>query len=136
MIVHCCHCSRCQRETGSAFAINAVIERDRIETDTNSIEITQRPSASGEGQTVYGCPHCKTIIWSQHAYAGIGEKIPSIRCGSLENPASMPPDVHIFTSTKQSWVALPAASTVCEQFYRAKAVWSEDSLARRSVLFQ
>jgi hypothetical protein len=136
LVVHCCHCSWCQRETGSAFAINALIERDRVETDIASIEICHRPSASGEGQTIHGCPRCKTVLWSHYAYAGIGEKVAFIRCGSLNDPGQLPPDVHIFTSTRQSWLDLPAGSRVYEEYYRTKDVWSEASLARRSALFE
>src|SRR5210317_1055527 len=97
LFVHCCHCRWCQRETGSAFAINALIERDRVETDTALMEITQRPSASGKGQIIHGCPQCKTILWSHYAYPGIGGKMAFIRCGTLDDPDLMPPDIHIFT---------------------------------------
>lgn len=135
LIVHCCHCSWCQRETGSAFAINALIERDRIETGTAVLEITRRPSASGEGQIVHNCQRCNTVLWSHYAYAGIGEKVAFLRCGSLDEPNLMPPDVHIFTSTKQPWVELPSTALVCEEYYRAQDVWSEDSLNRRSALY-
>lgn len=31
LIVHCCHCTRCQTETGSAFALNAVIEASAVQ---------------------------------------------------------------------------------------------------------
>ena len=135
MIVHCCHCSWCQRETGSAFAVNALIERDRLEIDSSPVETTRRPSASGQGQTVHSCPRCRTVLWSHYNYAGIGAKIAFVRAGTLDDPGLAPPDVHIFTSTKQSWLPLPGNSLVYPEYYRAKDVWSQDSLARRAALF-
>ena len=135
MIVHCCHCSWCQRETGSAFALNALIERERVEATDALMEVTQRPSASGEGQTVHSCPRCKTVLWSHYAYAGIGAKVAFVRTGSLDDPGLMSPDVHIFTSTKQSWLQLPPGNLAFDEYYRASDVWSEDSLTRRSALF-
>lgn len=132
MIVHCCHCSWCQRESGSAFAVNAVIERDRIEL-SGEVELIETPSASGKGQKVARCPKCKIALWSH--YPGGGPASAFIRVGTLDDPSAMPPDVHIFTSTKQPWLVLPPGAKVFAGFYRGSDnIWPPESLARRKAL--
>lgn len=130
LIVHCCHCTYCQRETGSAFAVNGWIEWDRIEITTGSPEDTILPSESGRGQIVSRCPSCKVALWSQY---GAGPKFRFVRLGTLDDPAQFPPAVHIFTSTKQPWVALPDNVPAFPEFYRRSTTWREDSLKRRDA---
>lgn len=127
MFTHCCHCSWCQRETGSAFALNALIERDRLEV-TGDVEFVTLPSASGKGQEVARCPDCHVALWSH--YAGAGRLSAFVRVGTLDDPASCPPDVHIFTSTKLPWVVLDAKTPAFEAFYAAKTQWPPAAQAR------
>jgi len=47
LFVHCCHCRWCQRETGASFALNAMIESDRITLLHGAVEIVDTPSNSG-----------------------------------------------------------------------------------------
>src|ERR1043166_8062666 len=110
MIVHCCHCSWCQRETGSAFALNAMIEADRVALLQGEVETVATPSTSGKGQRIVRCPVSRVAVWSH--YAGGGDAVRFVRVGTLEEPGRLPPDVHIFTSTKQPWVVLPPGAKV------------------------
>ncbi len=128
MIVHCCHCTWCQRETGSAFAINAVIESARVSLLSGAPELVPTPSASGQGQKILRCPTCKVALWSH--YPQSGDAIAFVRVGTLDDPDLTPPDVHIFTSTKQDWVVLPEGARVFDEFYHPAEVWSEESRAR------
>jgi hypothetical protein len=132
LIVHCCHCTWCQRESGSAFALNAMIEAQRVELIQGEPETTMIPSNSGEGQKFSRCPSCRITLWSN--YAGAGDAIRCIRVGSLDQPDQMPPDVHIFTSTKQDWVTLSDEVPVFEEYYRAKEVWPQESQQRYKTL--
>ena len=132
MFVHCCHCRWCQRESGSAFALNAMIETDLIEMMTGAPEAVAIPTNSGGGQTFMRCPTCKIALWSY--YAGAGEAIAFIRVGSLDEPERMSPDIHIFTESKQPWVVIPDGATVMPEFYRAKDHWPAESLARRAAV--
>ena len=128
MIVHCCHCSWCQTETGSAFVINAVIERDRLEVDGDPAPV-MTPSASGKGQEIFRCPSCRVALWSH--YPNARRKAAFVRVGTLDAPDALPPDVHIFTSTKLPWVGLPVDVPAFEGFYADPAmVWSPDARAR------
>ncbi len=132
LFTHCCHCSWCQRETGSAFALNAMIETDRLEVLSGAPEEVATPSASGKGQIILRCPRCRVALWSH--YAGAGRKIAFVRVGTLADPADCPPDVHIFTATKLPWVTIPAGVPVFAEFYRRSELWPQASLDRLAAL--
>lgn len=132
MFVHCCHCRWCQRETGASFALNAMIEADRIVLLTGAPEVVKTPSNSGKGQKISRCPVCRIAVWSN--YAGAGDAIRFIRVGTLDNPDRFPPDIHIFTSSKQPWVVLPQGTPAVEDYYDRNRYWPEESLARRRAL--
>ena len=132
LIVHCCHCRWCQRESGSAFALNAMIESDRITRLGVEPELVATPSASGRGQLFARCPKCRIAVWSH--YAGAGPVIAFVRVGTLDNPDVLPPDVHIFTSSKQPWVVLPAGVPAFAEYYDRERLWPAASLARRRAV--
>jgi hypothetical protein len=132
MIVHCCHCYWCQRETGSAFAVNAMIESDRVKLLCGEPEFVITPTNSGKGQRVARCPHCRIAVWSH--YSGLGEVVRFLRVGTLDEPWRLPPDVHIYTDSKQPWVQLPPGARAFAQYYRSGEVWSAASLARRAAV--
>jgi hypothetical protein len=134
-VVHCCHCSWCQRESGSAFALNAVIEADRVELLGEPPQRIDTPSASGKGQAIFRCPHCNVAVWSH--YAGVGPRANFIRVGTLDDPATCSPDVHIFTADKQPWVVIPEGAEQFTMFYSGKDVvriYGVDGAARWKAL--
>lgn len=131
MIVHCCHCRWCQRETGSAFVINALVERDCVDVLSGELNAVQTPSASGRGQTIVRCPRCQVALWSH--YSGAGPKVCFVRVGTLDAPELCPPDIHIYTSTRQPWVSLSSDKPAVAEYYDLDEVWSADSLARFSA---
>ena len=116
LYVHCCHCTWCQRESGTAFAVNALIETTEIELLEGEPIRAPVPSPSGSGQVFLRCPDCHIALWSH--YSGAGDKIAFIRVGTLDDPSKAPPDIHIFTSTKLPWVALPDGANVVSEYYR------------------
>jgi len=128
LFVHCCHCSWCQRETGTAFALNAMVEADRVELTSGEVELVHTPSASGKGQKIWRCPQCRVALWSN--YSGACDGVRFMRVGTLDNPAAMPPDIHIFTSTKQPWVVLPPGAKAVPEFYKPKETWPAETQAR------
>ncbi|HTJ04241.1 MAG TPA: GFA family protein [Caldimonas sp.] len=132
LFVNCCHCTWCQRETGSAFAINAMIEADRVELLRGEVDVVDTPSASGKGQRIARCPHCRVAVWSN--YGGGGDAVRFVRVGTLDEPGRLPPDVHIFTTTKQPWVVLPPGTPVVAEYYKASELWPKESLERRAAL--
>jgi len=132
LFVHCCHCRWCQRETGASFALNAMIEADRVTLLQGRLEIVDTPSNSGKGQRISRCASCKVAVWSN--YAGAGDAIRFVRAGTLDEPDRLPPDIHIFTSSKQPWVVLPAGTPAVPEYYDRNAFWPSESLERRAAL--
>lgn len=132
LVVHCCHCRWCQRESGSSFALNAMIEADRVTSLGTEPDVINTPSESGSGQRIARCPACKVAVWSN--YAGSGPVVKFVRVGTLDNPDLFPPDVHIFTASKQPWVQFPVGAKVFPEYYEREQVWSSASLERRKAL--
>jgi hypothetical protein len=132
LFVHCCHCRWCQRETGASFALNALIEADRVVRVEGEPECVDTPSNSGKGQRIFRCPSCRVAVWSH--YAGAGDRVSFVRVGTLDEPDRLPPDIHIFTASKQPWVILPPGVPAVPEYYGRKAHWPEASLARWRAL--
>ena len=132
LFVHCCHCRWCQRETGASFALNALIEADRLHLLQGDVEVVNTPSNSGKGQKIARCPKCHIAVWSN--YAGAGNAIRFVRVGTLDAPDRLPPDIHIFTASKQPWVVLPRDTPAVREYYKASERWPRESLQRRAAL--
>ena len=132
LFTHCCHCRWCQRETGSAFVLNAMIESERLTLLAGTPTKVHTPSESGAGQQIYRCPQCWIALWSH--YAGAGPTVSFVRVGTLDEPDRLPPDVHIFTASKQPWVVLPAGTPTVPGYYDREQLWPAQSLARRQAL--
>ena len=133
LFVHCCHCRWCQRETGASFALNALIEAERVELLQGEPEIVHTPSNSGIGQKIARCPACRIALWSN--YGGRGDIVRFVRVGTLDDPDRLPPSIHIFTSSKQPWVLLPPGTPAVPEYYDAKQYWPAESLARRAAAY-
>jgi hypothetical protein len=130
LFVHCCHCRWCQRESGASFALNAMIESDRLAV-TGRVDIVDTPSESGKGQKIARCPRCRIALWSH--YAGAGPVVSFVRVGTLDNPDALPPDIHIFTASKQPWVVLPPGTPAVAEYYEREKYWPRESLERRKA---
>ena len=132
LFVHCCHCRWCQRETGASFALNAMIESDRVVLLSGAPEVVLTPSNSGKGQKIARCPQCRIALWSN--YGGAGDVVRFVRVGTLDKPDRLPPDIHIFTSSKQPWVVLPRGTPAVKEYYDREKYWPKASLKRRLAL--
>jgi hypothetical protein len=132
LFVHCCHCRWCQRETGAAFACNALIEAERVALLCGGVEVVDTPSLSGKGQKISRCPQCRIAVWSN--YSGAGNSVDFVRVGTLDDPDSLPPDIHIYIVSKQAWVNLPPGVPAVPEYYKASEYWPEASLERREML--
>ena len=134
LFVHCCHCSYCQQQSGSAFAINAMIEASEVALLKGSLETIDTPTPSGRGQKIHRCEKCKIAMWSN--YGGAGDAVNFVRVGTLDNPDSCPPDIHIYTSTKRAWVELSEGKPVVPEFYSSSEYWPVGSIKRMKVLME
>ena len=132
IFVHGCHCTWCQRQSGSAFAVNAMIETDRVTVLSGKLEEVPIPSPSGRGQSILRCPSCRIAVWSH--YAGNGQKLAFVHVGTLDDAGRIAPDIHIYTNTKMPWFTLPADNPAVPGYYRASEVMPLASLARMAAL--
>jgi hypothetical protein len=132
MFVHCCHCRDCQRQTGSAFVLNALIEADRVTLLSGNPEPVAVATDSGRPQEIYRCPSCRVAVWS--VYGGV-HKLLFVRVGTLDDSAALTPDVHIYVRSKLPWVALPEGIPAFEAYYDSRKLWPPQSLERRRAIF-
>jgi hypothetical protein len=129
MIVHACHCHDCQKQTGSAFVLNLWIERKFVAASGDApVAFRVPPGSSGQPHDVFRCAACGTALWSKY-HAAPGDTV-LLRAGTLDDPAAITPDVHIFTRSKVPWLELPKSARVFRGFYKFDEVWSSASLER------
>jgi hypothetical protein len=129
LFVHCCHCLNCQRQTGSAFVINLLIEADRVELLAGDPQPVDVPRDDGTVQSIFRCPACQVAVFSTYSHPAVW----FIRGGTLDEPASVAPDVHIYTRTRLAWVEIPGSQPAFEVYYDQRALWpaaSRERLAR------
>lgn len=132
LFVHCCHCRWCQRQSGAAFALNAMIESDHVVTLGAAPEAVDIPSDSGKGQRILRCPGCRIAVWSH--YGAAGAALSFVRVGTLDEPDRLPPDIHIYTDSKQPWVVLEPEIPAVAEYYDRRKYWPAHSLERLRML--
>ena len=130
LFTHCCHCLNCQRQTGSAFVINLLIETDRVELVAGAPQPVDVPRDDGSTQRIFRCPTCQVAVYSQYGRP----EVRFVRAGTLDDPSHVAPDVHIFTRSKLSWIALPESVPAFEVYYDTQALWPRASLERLSAV--
>jgi hypothetical protein len=129
LFVHCCHCLNCQRQTGSAFVINVLIEADRVELLAGEPQPVDVPRERGT-QRIWRCPACQVALYSRYTRPDLR----FVRAGTLDDPAAVAPDVHIFTRTKLPWVTLPDDVPAVAVYYDTRKLWPAASLQRLDAL--
>jgi hypothetical protein len=132
LFIHCCHCLNCQRQTGSAFVINLLIETDRVELLAGDPQPVEVPRDDGSSQTIFRCPTCQVAVFSQYTHPGVR----FVRAGTLDQPSSVTPDVHIYTRSKLGWVTLPDSTPAFEGYYDTKGLWPTASLERLAAIMK
>jgi hypothetical protein len=132
LFTHCCHCLNCQRQTGSAFVINLLIETDRVELLAGPPHQVDVPRDDGSTQAIFRCPTCQVAVFSRYTHPGIR----FIRAGTLDDPSDVAPDVHIYTRSKVDWVALPDSVPAFEEYYDTRALWPAASLERLDAILR
>jgi hypothetical protein len=130
MFIHCCHCRDCQQQVGSAFAVNGLIEADRLELIEGEPVAVAMRTDSGHPHDIYRCEACQSPLWSDYGKRGW---LLFLRMATLDRAAEFMPDVHIYTRSKLPWVVLPEGARAFEEYYSSKAEWPEESIARREA---
>jgi hypothetical protein len=132
MFVNCCRCRDCQRQTGSAFVLNALIEAERVSLLSGNPEPIAAPTPSGKPHEIYRCPSCRVALWS--IYGGV-QRLRFVRVGTLDDAAALKPDVHIYVRSKLPWVTLPENVPAFDSYYDSRKLWPAESLERRRAIF-
>jgi hypothetical protein len=132
LFTHCCHCLNCQRQTGSAFVINLLIEADRVELLAGDPQPVDVPRDDGSEQRIYRCPTCQVAVYSEYGRP----EVLFVRGGTLDRPSSVAPDVHIYTKSKLDWISLPDSVPAFEVYYDSRALWPAASLERLDAIFK
>jgi hypothetical protein len=130
MFINCCHCLNCQRQTGSAFVINLLIEADRVEVLKGTAQPVDVPRDDGSVQRIFRCPHCQVAIFSEYGRP----EVRFVRGGTLDDPTGITPDVHVYTRSKVGWVTLPEGTPAFQAYYDSNKLWPADSLRRREAV--
>lgn len=130
LIVHACHCRWCQRQTGGPHVVNALYEAELIEVTEGQVTNCFTDSPSGKGQIIARCPNCMVAVWSNYDFGGMRERVRFLRVGTLDNPDQMPPDVHIYTSSKAPWYVIPHDQLAVSEYYDTPTTWSAESRQR------
>ena len=130
LFVHCCHCLNCQRQTGSAFVVNVLIEADRVELLAGDPQPVDVPRGGSSKQRIFRCPTCQVALFSRYTRATVRV----VRAGTLDDPATVEPDVHIYTRSKLPWVTLPESVPAFRTYYDTEKLWPASSLERLAAL--
>lgn len=131
MFIHCCHCTLCQKQTGSGFVLNALIEKSAVELISGTPVRVETPTESGLPHDVYRCPRCHVALWSDYRRR---EVLLFVRTSTLDRRAELVPDVHIYAKRKLGWITLPDTARVFDDYYDMQKEWPAESLARRAAL--
>jgi hypothetical protein len=130
MFVHCCHCLNCQRQTGSAFVVNLLIEADRVEIVAGEALPVDAPRDDGSVQRIFRCPECQVAVFSEYTRP----EVRFVRGGTLDDPTGITPDVHIYTRSKVDWVRLPEGAAAFAEYYDPETLWPAESIRRRAAV--
>jgi hypothetical protein len=131
LFTHCCHCLNCQRQTGSAFVINLLIEADRVKLLADEPQPVDAPRDDGSAQRIFRCPTCQVAVFSEYGRP----EVRFVRGGTLDEPSAVAPDVHIYTRSKLDWVRLPEAVPAFDVYYDRRNLWPAASNERLEAVF-
>jgi hypothetical protein len=132
ILVNNCHCTLCQRQTGTGSAVNAFIENDRLEQLSGELSEYEFETGSGGIQTVIRCARCGTPLWSY--YPRLGRKAAAVRVGTLDDPSAVKPDAAVHVADKPAWAALPEGVPAFEIGYSPAEILPEGRFARLKAL--
>ena len=103
-MVYACHCTDCQKRSGSAFGLSVWVPRAAIEVTKGSPEARTTTSEGGRIQYIQQCGQCYTRLWTEpKTRANIG----IVRGGTLDDASWLRPVAHIWTRSAQPWFVFP-----------------------------
>ena len=109
VVFYVCHCTNCQRHTSSAFGESLFAERSDVEF-SGRLARHEWTADSGNAREGLFCPDCGTRVW----HGSVGRTLGNIKAGTLDDTSWLVPAAHIWTRSKQPFVALPADTLTYE----------------------
>jgi hypothetical protein len=132
MFIQACHCTGCQRSTGSAFIISMVLESAKLELYSGEPVVSSLTGGSDGVFNLFSCGECGTTLWA--GAQGDDKGLVYVRVGTLDNARQVKPMAHIWTRSKHEWVILPTDVPVFKKMYELEEVWPDESLRRLAAL--
>jgi hypothetical protein len=134
IFVNNCHCSLCQRQTGSTSVVNAFYESDAIDQFSGDTVEQGVKAGSGGAHAIIRCADCGTALWSH--YPRLGALAAGVRVGTLDDPGALRPDAAIFVASKMPWVTLPEGIPHFEAGYDPSKLLPPERMARLRALIE
>ena len=131
MFTYACHCTDCQRTTGSAFVVHSTVAKDDFEIEGETRAATL-PTGSGAGYDLHFCTKCGTYVWC--IYHIRSDPVLIVRTGTLDDAAKLRPQAHIFTRSMQPWFTLPDDVPSFPEAFDRSVVWPAKSLKKLNDL--
>jgi hypothetical protein len=110
--VYACHCTECQRHSGSAFAMAAVIPKEHFRITIGSPKMFARQTSPTKTMECCFCSKCGTRLY--HVPGGASYPNRNIKPGTLDDPSWLMPTTHFWTRSAQHWVDIPDDATQYE----------------------
>ena len=134
LFCYACHCTDCNKQTGSVYACFTSIENDHI-TSIGALppKITTAIRSGGIIRHMASCGKCGTRLWAS------GDTTPvtaDIATGTLDLPELMEPDLHSYIESKISWAILPESAKTCRGPFDYRKHWPKSSLKRLEAAVQ
>jgi hypothetical protein len=103
-VSYTCHCTACQKLTGSAFITCIQVPAEALEVLSGEPALRERPCDSGNRLTTAFCPTCSSALWAQNSAR---PRLRTIYVGTLDTPGAVRVNAHIWTKRRLPWVVLP-----------------------------
>ncbi|MDG5747341.1 GFA family protein [Qipengyuania sp. XHP0207] len=116
---YACHCTECQTRTGSAFSEHMLFMLSDLELN-GDLDVARYTQPSGAQSEIFCCAICKARIY---AVNNTREGMASLRCGTLDNSASVVPAAHLWVRSKQPWIGLPEGAKAMDEQPRTNEEW-------------
>lgn len=134
IFVNNCHCTLCQRQTGSTSVVNMFVEGDKLHQLSGETIRHVVKAGSGGDHVIVRCAACGTAMWS--FYPRMGELGAGVRAGTLDDPAAVRPDAAIFVADRMPWVTLPEGIPQFETTYNPAELLPPERFQRLAALIE
>jgi hypothetical protein len=104
LLVYACHCTECQRWSGSAFSLSMPVKADSFGLTRGETQHFRRTGAGGVESTYRFCGNCGGRVYGQRSAR---PDIISVRAGTLDDTSWLRPIAHVYMRSAQAWERIP-----------------------------